>query len=185
MLASQQPVWRGRPLGSWREEEAARERLRNHRRRLKHARPAIKLEYKAPLPRRPLRLPGLPAPLLGGKARQRRVGPRRDAGRRAFVPLLQPIDEIPTAQAAAGLGAVSSVASLPHYGPAPPAYRPSPELVAAIVKIRTEELEEALGKLRQHRAEDADKRIQEKHAAKRAVAQAETWDASAEVCMRW
>eukprot|EP01043_Picozoa_sp_COSAG02_P075473 COSAG02_NODE_15581_length_1158_cov_1.499528_2_plen_241_part_01 len=183
MLASPPPpAWRGRPRGVWHEEEAARERLRTHRRLLKHARATIEVKYRAPLPRRPVLLPGLPAPLISGKARRRRPRQRRAhsvraPGRRAFVPLLQPIDEATTARAR----------ELPepsmHYGPAPPAYRPSQELVAAIVQFQTEELEEALEQLRLRRAEDAATRRQEEDAAVRAVAQAETWDASADVCM--
>jgi hypothetical protein len=192
-VASAPPApWRGRPPGSWREEEAARERLRAHRRHLKNARPTIVVSYRAPLPRRPVLLPGLPVPENGSKARKARKRRRarkesagqqraRAMGRRVFVPLLQPIDE--TASGPPGAGAAPLPSPGVHHGPAPPAYRPSPELVAAIVQFQTEELEEGLGRLRVRRTALAEKRKREEEMAAQAVVQAETWDASTEVCM--
>ena len=219
VAASVTASWRGRPPGSWRDEEAVKERLRAHRRHLADARPTIVVEYRAPLLRRPLVLAGLPhlkkkkrrraarqqrQQRAGGDgARQRRPAARpTDGARRTFVPMLVPIDEsaLSASRDAAALAAAVEPEPEPepepvpepaspvrHYGPAPPAYRPSEDLVAAIVQFRTEELVEGVKALKAKKAALKAERSVEaasvQFAAALAVAQAPTLDASTEVCM--
>lgn len=187
MRDSQQPPWRGRPRGSWCEEEAAREHLRAHKRQLKNVRPSIVIECRAPMARQAVRLPGLTGIPIGGEVRKRRFRqPRtkssRAPGKRPFAPLLRPIDDS-SAQVAPAVGNTPPAHSVHRCRPVPPAYRPSPELIAAIVSFQTEELEQGLEQLRLRRRAEVTKQCHGQNCAERAIVQAERWDTSLKVCM--